>query len=251
MTGASAPPPGYTALRGPHAEGVARADLAVAAEAVLAAGRTLHQWAAEQPGARAMHGRGVLWAVSLGGVAAVVRHSRHGGLLAPITRDLYAAPTRAPGELAIALALAERQVPTPAVLAYATYPAPFGLRRADVVTEELGGGEDLLAALARADAAEREGSLVPAVGELLAALKRAGAWHPDLNLKNILLTTHPPRVHRAHVLDVDVVQLGTRGNEGFARLNLERLMRSAIKRRREMRSPVTANDLHAWTRAIA
>ena len=251
MTDAVAPPPGYAALRGPHAEGAARLDIVSAVDAILATGQTLHQWAAAQPGTRAMHGRGVLWALPLGGLATVVRHVWHGGMFAPLTRDLHVSPTRAPGELALALALSQRKVPTPDVLAYATYRAPFGLRRADVVTAELVGGEDLLAALIRADAAEREGSLVPAVGELLAALKAAGAWHPDLNLKNILLTAVPPRVHKAFVLDVDVVRLGTPGDAGFAQRNLDRLVRSAVKRRREMRSPVTGNDLRAWSRAIA
>ena len=250
MTGGVALPPGYSALRTPQAAGAARADVAAALERILGNPQTLHEWAATQPGARPMQGRGIQWAVPVAGIPAVVRHSRHGGWLAPITRDLFSPPSRAPRELVTSHALRQRGVPTPDVLGYAVYAAPFGLVRADVITSELVGGEDLLAALARADAAEREGSLVPAVGELLAALKQAGAWHPDLNLKNILLTPLASRAHRAWVLDVDVVELANPGNAGYARMNLERLMRSAIKRRGEMRSPLTATDAAAWHKAI-
>ncbi|MBI2795927.1 MAG: hypothetical protein HYX65_04390 [Gemmatimonadetes bacterium] len=250
MTGSVALPPGVSALRAAHATGAARDDLAGPVAAILETGRTLHAWAGSQSGARPMHGRGVLWAVPIAGLRAVVRHSRHGGWLAPVTRDLFRAPSRAPHEMATSRELQRRGVPTPDLLAWASYPAPLGLVRADVVTLELTGGEDLLTALGRADPAEREGSLVPAVGELLAALRKAGAWHPDLNLKNVLLTPVAPRAHKAWVLDVDVVQLGAPGNEGYARLNLERLLRSAIKRRREMRSPITSADVAAWTRAI-
>lgn len=250
MTGSAALPPGFSALRAAHARGAARHDLAATLGTILDSGLTLHGWAAAEPAARAMQGRGVQWAVSVAGVAAVVRHSRHGGWLAPLTRDLFSAPSRAPQELASAQELQRRGVPTPDVLGFAVYPAPFGLVRADVVTGELADGEDLLVALRRADAAEREGSLVPAVGELLAALRKAGVWHPDLNLKNVLLTPVSPRAHKAWVLDVDVVQFGTPGNAGYARLNLERLMRSAIKRRNEMRSPITSADVAAWSRAI-
>ena len=50
------------------------------------------------------------------------RRNRHGGLFAPLTGDLFLSPTRAPYELAASLNLLSVGVPTPAILAYATYP---------------------------------------------------------------------------------------------------------------------------------
>lgn len=253
MTGQAPLPDGYVRV-GPagSTDAVARVDVADAIGRVLATGHTLHQWAATQPGATSLRGRGISWAVAIPGTAlrGVVRHSRHGGLLAPLTGDLFAAPARAPRELAASRQLAQAGVPTPEVLAYAIYAAPFGLRRADVVTREITGGEDLLAALARADVQERDSSLVPAVAELLAALARAGAWHPDLNLKNVLVTPLAPHAHRAWVLDVDVVVFGQPGDLDLATRNLTRLERSARKLAPQLRSPLSPLDFAALTRAV-
>lgn len=253
MTGRAPLPDGYVRV-GPAGtiDAVARADMADVIASALATGRTLHEWAAAQPGATALRGRGISWAVAMPGTTlrGVVRHSRHGGLLAPITRDLFQPPTRAPRELVTSRQLAASGVATPDVLAYATYPALFGFRRADVVTREIADGEDLLAALVRADAQERDSSLVPAVAELLVALARAGAWHPDLNLKNVLVTPLPPRAHRAWVLDVDVVEFGEPGDLDLATRNLARLERSARKLAPQLRSPLSPLDFLALTRAV-
>jgi hypothetical protein len=253
VTGRAPIPDGYVRV-GPSGttDAVARADIADAIAAILGTGHRLHDWASTQPGAGALRGRGISWSVALPGTTLriVVRHSRHGGLLAPITRDLFAAPTRAPRELETSRQLAAAGVLTPEVLAYAVYDAPLGLRRADVVTREIAGGEDLLAALVRADVQERDSSLVPAVAELLAALARAGAWHPDLNLKNVLVTPIAPRAHRAWVLDVDVVSFGTPGDLDLAVRNLTRLERSARKLAPQLRSPLSPLDFLALTRAV-
>src|SRR5512132_1118280 len=82
------------------AEVVARATEARAIREALAGG-TLHEWAARQPGARALVGRDTVYAVELPattadggpGTRVVVRHARHGGLLAPLTGDRFLAPT--------------------------------------------------------------------------------------------------------------------------------------------------------------
>ena len=59
----------------------------------------------------------------MSGTRAVVRHNRHGGLFAPVTRDLFLPPTRAPHELRTALRLTALGVPTPPVLMYGVEPA--------------------------------------------------------------------------------------------------------------------------------
>ena len=230
--------------------GVTGMALASAADAIVAAIRehgTLHGWAATQPGRRAMHGRGVAWAVKLpgwgdaDGLRVVVRHSRHGGLLAPITGDLFLPPTRAPAELTAALRLAAAGVPTPLVVAYATYAAPLPpFRRSDVATAEIENGHDLPAALAHWPT-ERD-AIVLAVARLITALTNAGARHPDLNVKNILLTLDgmdDAGSHRAlaHVLDVDRVSFSGTGDERVTQANLQRFTHSA-RRWRERRGPL-------------
>ena len=135
-------PGGYERQLHPHAVAVARSDIAAAIRQALIAPNgkhtTLHEFAAAQAGARALRGRATAYAVALaGGLRVVVRHNRHGGLLASLTGDRFIAPTRAPQELAISLELVRRGVPTPAVVAYALYPPGALLQRSDVATEEI------------------------------------------------------------------------------------------------------------------
>jgi 3-deoxy-D-manno-octulosonic acid kinase len=215
------------------AEVVALAGAADAVAAALAAAGTLYGYAARQPGARALQGRAPVYAAALphGAARVVVRHSRHGGLLAPLTGDRFLRPTRAPLELAAAVRLAGAGVPTPEVVAYALYPAGPLLRRADVATREVTNARDLGDLLAEA-AGEAAGTptWVAPVAARLAALARAGAHHPDLNVKNVLLARRGDRL-TAYVLDVDRVRFGDLGDPGVAAANAARLARSARKRR--------------------
>lgn len=204
----------------------AREDVAEAVARALAAEGTLHRWASLQPGRRALQGRGVAWSVPLplpGGPRAVVRHNRHGGLLARLTGDRFLTPTRAPSELAISLRLGAAGVPTPAVLAYALYPAGPLLRRADVASLEIEDGGDLPWALGRWPGSR--GALLAATARLIAQLTRAGARHPDLNVKNILLAVDD-RDARAYVLDVDRVLFGAPDDPRITEANLDRFARS-------------------------
>jgi hypothetical protein len=118
--GGAAPPPGYVRGRRGVAELVARADVAAAIETALATSGTLYDYAARHPAARAFQGRAPAYAAPLpgGGLPVVVRHSWHGGLLAPLTGDRFLRPTRAGAELAAAVRLAESGVPTPELVAY-------------------------------------------------------------------------------------------------------------------------------------
>jgi 3-deoxy-D-manno-octulosonic acid kinase len=203
---------------------------------------TLHAWAAAQPGARALQGRGVAWAVRVGVTSVVVRHSRHGGLLAPITGDVFVSPSRAPRELAVASQLAAAGVPTPAVLAFATYVAAGPLCRADVVTAYVD-GVDLPAAWQSADAAGRD-AILAAVAELVARMRVAGAVHEDFNVKNVLVTG-AGAAREAVLLDVDRVVFVPPGHPGGTRRNLARLQRSVAKWRERHGLDV---DAAAWER---
>jgi hypothetical protein len=185
-------------------------------------------------------GRGPAYAIRLPHTAlrVVVRHNRHGGLLAPLTGDRFLAPTNAPLELALAMRLAAAGVSTPAVIGYAVYGTRI-LRRADVVTEEVGSATDLGAVLVTGTADERSRAWRLTYA-LLQSLARAGARHHDLNAKNILI---PSTGDSALVLDVDRVVFGEPGDPSIARGNADRLARSARKFRSLYGATVSEADV--------
>ena len=241
MTGA---PAGYTRFLQGSADVVA---LGACAEAVRRAvgARSLYDYAATHPNRRELRGRGVAYAVPLpdGETRVVVRHSRHGGLLAPVTGDRFLPPTRAPHELRTALRLAEAHVPTPEVIAYATYPAGAMFRRSDVATREVVGGKDLGDVLARGGDGEARTKALGATAELLRALERAGARHPDLNVTNVLIVATDGLPPRALVLDVDRVVFGQRGDVRIGAANVRRLLRSVHKLRANGRITISDEEL--------
>ena len=226
-TEANATPDGYLRFTAGKGLVVARPWAAKALREVVEV-ETLHDWAAAQPGRDVMQGRGACYGVMLPAGAedspatpVVVRRNRHGGLLRVLTGELFLAPTRAPLELSNSLRLTAAGIPTPEVVAYALYPALGSLVRCDVMTRRLPAGADLPQAWCGADPVARDGMLRGVAG-LLRALAACGAWHPDLNLKNIYLSGET-----AYLLDVDRV-LFCPGEDVAAR-NLGRLARSARK----------------------
>lgn len=201
---------------------------AASAVAIALAAGTLHEWAAQQPLREEMRGRGVIYSVNLPTIPAtpvVVRRNRHGGLLHVLTGEYFLAPTRAPLELATSLRLSAAGVPTPEVIAYAIYPAAGIFARSDVMTRRLPEGDDLPAAWSKANKADHE-LMLAAVSRLLVALARAGAWHADLNLKNIYIAGNGVDL-TAYLLDVDRVTFP--GGGDVASRNFRRLARSARK----------------------
>lgn len=225
------PPAGYMRVSVNGRQAVACAWAAPAIRTILAAG-TLHDWAASQPGHDTMHGRGVNYGVMLPAgqesgesTPVVVRRNRHGGLLRQITGEYFRPPTRAPLELANALRLTAAGVNTPELIAYALYPAFMHLVRCDVVTRRLPPGADFPDAWRTADQPTRE-ALLEAVATLMRSLARAGAWHADLNLKNIYIAGQGESLTPS-LLDVDRVTFP--GGNDIADRNFSRLARSARK----------------------
>jgi len=237
-------PAGYTRFALSGADVVA---LGTCADAVRRAfgNRSLYDYAASHPARRELRGRGAAYAVPLpdGTTRVVVRHSRHGGLLAPVTGDRFLPPTRAPRELDTALRLATAGVPTPEVIAYATYPAGGPFRRSDVATREIVGGRDLSDMLATGKRTGDVTAILDATAELLRALARAGARHPDLNIANVLIVHDGTAGFRALVLDVDRVTFETPHDRRVAEANVGRLLRSARKMRSQGRIAVTDEEL--------
>ena len=226
-------PAGYVRVVAGRCWAVVHADHRADAEAMLAEG-TLYEAAARDLAARRFTGRGVAYAIALPatGARAVVRHNRHGGFLAPLTRDLFLPPTRAPYELATSLRLAERGVRTPPVLMYGVHRVAPLVRRSDVVTREVIGGRDLSTFMMPDAAASEREEAWAAARELVLALDAAGARHHDLNVKNILLAPGA-RALEAWVLDVDRVVFGEPHARGIRAGNVGRLLRSARKWREQ------------------
>jgi hypothetical protein len=231
MVGAT--PAGYVRVTAGRCSVVVREELASDAKALLAEG-TLYEAAARDLGARTLQGRGTSYAIALpvSGTRAVVRRNRHGGLFAPITRDLFLAPTRAPYELEVALRLMKLGVRTPRVLMYGVESRHGIFQRAEVVTEEIGNSRDLATYMhAGEDEGARERAW-SATRALVRALNAAGARHHDLNVKNILIAPGTKGLV-AWVLDVDRVEFGKPDEASVREGNAARLLRSARKWRDE------------------
>ena len=194
--------------------------------------QSLYSWASQQPDAQDLGGRIPAYSVLLPGQErrVVVRHSHHGGLLGRLQGDLFLPPTRAPYELLISHLLAGLGVRTPLVVAIAVYPVKRLFRRSDVVSLELP-GRDLGKALRdQPDADVRRGWL-DSIAALIRALTSIGAWHPDLNVGNVLLVETGPSAWDAYVLDIDRLQFAPPSDPTVRDANLDRLERSVRKLR--------------------
>ncbi len=190
---------------------------------------TVYEWAATHPARRELSGRRPAYAVPLPNneeVTVVVRHSEHGGMLRTVTRDLFRAP-RAARELRISWTLRHVGIATPRVLGYAQYPIAGGvLWRADVVTREVPASKDLGTLLSITDGNVDHRPALDATITLLRRLARTWAYHPDLNVKNVLISTEADESITANVLDVDTLRFAEKNAEW---MNVARLLRSARK----------------------
>lgn len=229
MTGTVAVPAGMVRVHSGPRTAVVRPAFAADARALLAS-ESLYDAAAGTAGARRLQGRGAVYGIPLpvSGVRVVVRRNRHGGLLAPLTRDYFLPPTRAPRELAISDRLRALGVPTPEVVMYGLTPAFFPMQRVDVVTRDLGDGRDLGALMMPDVPPPLRHAAWAAARALVARLCHAGVRHHDLNVKNIFITAGDGG-GTAFLLDVDRATFGRPGDVRIHRANVARLRRSAQK----------------------
>jgi 3-deoxy-D-manno-octulosonic acid kinase len=209
---------------------------------------TLYDWASNHPERHMLTGRVPAYSVPIpdGEQRVVIRHAHHGGLLGSLRGDLFFPPTRAPYELLASYILASTGVRTPQVLAFAVYRAGWLLRRADFVTLAVPGVDLGTALLKNPSETERRAWLAP-LGDLVRALTRAGAWHPDLNVRNILLVAAPDGAAAgttAFVLDIDRVRFSPAGDPTVRDANIQRLERSVRKFRTLHGSGFDEEELH-------
>ena len=241
---AATPPAGFVSFEVASTHVVCAVRLADTAREILNSG-SLYDYARAHTAARSLAGRGVAYAIPLttpgSADCAVVRHNRHGGLLASLTRDLFRWPSRAPLELETSLRLTNAGVATPTFAGYALYPAALGFCRADVMTFEVPSSRDLSAAIMSPDAACRAAA-IRATAHLIGSLAAAGARHHDLNVKNVLLRKPADGQLDALVLDVDRVTFST-DRAAVLEANLARLLRSARKWQATYGAPITDSEL--------
>jgi hypothetical protein len=223
--------PGYARLTARGVRGLAVESCSERLQAILEM-EPLYDYAARQPGAREFTGRATAYAIQLGDCGRiVVRHAMRGGWLGKTGTDLFLPPTRGLRELVNSLRLRLAGVPTPEVVAIVTYRAGPLFRRSDVATREIESSHDLTVVLREMpEGADRDSCLV-AVGVLLSKLAAAGAHHPDLNARNVLITWDAGVGALAHVLDVDRIRFNVAGDPMVARANADRLERSLRKLR--------------------
>lgn len=197
------------------------------ADAALAAPETL----AEAPGDARASGRGALRAIEAGGGARLlVRHYRRGGLLGPVLGDRYlrCGPSRPEAELIVTEYLRARGVRVPRIAAALVRPAGPCAYRGDLFVLEEPGARDFAAFLRSAPPAREKREALRSAAREARRLHDAGVVHPDLNVKNLLLTASG----EAMILDFDRASVPEPGRPlppaPRARALL-RLLRSAAK----------------------
>ncbi len=235
------PPPGYLRWRQGAHEVVALESVADLVRAALEAYPTLHAWAAAHSEREIDSGRGALHVAALGATRAAVRHYRRGGWMGPLLGDRYLdRPPRPFVELSVSEALRSAGIATPRVMAAATTDAAVGYR-ADLATEWMQGGHDLIALLRPgAYPPEDRARALGAAGREVGRAHAAGLDHPDLNVTN-LFVRHDGESWSAALLDLDRARLEP-GHPARGERNLARLRRSIDKTVRAGRISWTEAD---------
>ena len=241
--------PGYDRLSVDGVRGVSLPEAAQLLTEIIRS-TTVYDHARTTPDARRLEGRAPVFAIELEGVGfVVVKRSMRGGWAAKITADRFLPPTRGLRELVNSVRLRAAGVRAPELVAFVTYPAGRLLRRCDVITREIPDAYDLAEVFTTKLEERDTREVLEAVATLVVDLTRAGAHHPDLNLKNILVSRSPEtRVLLAHLIDVDRVRFNLSGSPLVTAANMDRLLRSLRKWMGADRITLTEPDL-AWLQA--
>ena len=231
---------GYEARSDVHSEGFVWSAGADWLAETLAGGNTLHGWAAEHEHAVSFTGRGTVHAVPAPTLGPdrrdhwAVRHYRRGGAVARYLDDRYVAAgdSRPIRELSASVEARKRGVPTPAVVAGATYSAGM-FYRADLATELIPDAESLRDLLfGNSDSQIDAEKALHVAGKVVRRLEDTRVLHLDVNAGNVLLRVHLAETE-AHVIDLDrcnIVTPAAPGPHHFMRERLERSLRGLADR---------------------
>lgn len=192
------------------------------------AGLPLGKVAGRHPESRRFSGRGTVVSAPFAGLGTVIlRPCVHGGLWGRLVRDLYPGSSRVRREILRSERLTQMGIPTPRIQAALFYPVG-PLFRMEVATSFIQGGRDLNDLLSSRPLASQRLRIFSAVRKLFEQLQRHGIRHPDLNARNILLSSGAGS-WSAWLLDVDAVRFGDPASPAVDTANRHRLLRSLLK----------------------
>ena len=206
-------------------------------------------------GAAPYSGRGKVLRLSMGPMGdscAVVRHYERGGLVRHLLGDFYFGPTRFFQEARVSEWAKDHSVPTAQVLAVRSERKGLFLHRGDLITREIEGSEDMDRYLRAVQRNENPGTyrrkeVIRSVALLLQRMHRAGLYHADLNLKNIVIQTTEEGVN-SYVIDLDRAKVIQPLNSRMRIRNLVRLYRS-VDKQGYLEQLVGVRDLMRFVRA--
>jgi tRNA A-37 threonylcarbamoyl transferase component Bud32 len=177
------------------------------------------------------YGRGRLMRITLPDSGnALVRPYRHGGLFRWITGTLFCTwPARPFCELAVTQEIKRRGVPTVDVIAAVVEKSWGPFYRGWLVSRELTDARDLWLVLKDGVSEETTNRLLQAVAGAIRHMHDGGIYHPDLNVKNILVRAEK-NAYQIYLIDFDKARLYPgRISSLHASRNLRRLLRSVQK----------------------
>ena len=177
----------------------------------------------------------------------MTRHYQRGGAIRHLLGDRYLGSERFFNEVRTAEEARAAGVSTSEVLALRTEKQGCDFYRADLMTLEIQGALDLDGHLCSVrdkaesiDVAKKREALV-CVANVLHDMHRAGMFHADLNMKNILLEFAPTGA-RAYVIDLDRARFFRPLSRQRRVNNLRRLYRS-LEKLGHMGKGITDRDL--------
>lgn len=224
---------------------------------------TLHAAAGGHPEVKQLQGRGKVFSIpspldtpatgkraNQSAAPWVVRHYFRGGAVSSLLGDRYlrlGAP-RPYRELRASERTRSEGVSTPRVIAALVYPTLL-FYRGDLVTEEIRETKELAEVLFGAPRSS-EGERVQALRSAVALIDRLASrriFHPDLNVKNLLLGPNEQGLE-AHVLDLDRVSFGVGGADKRMKARLARSIRKWEGSTGLPLSSAEEDMLRSWTR---
>ena len=244
-------PPGYQDRASGRTSIFAWEGAADWAEATLGNGTTLHAWAAQQPEAKPLLGRGTAFAVNApvagpdGEPRWVVRRYHRGGLMAPLLGDRYlrARVPRPVRELWATVEARARGVPAPAVVAGGIHPrGPF--YRGELVTEAIRDARTLEAFIFGGSGVDDASELLRLAGRLILTMEKSLVLHVDLNAANVLFVRERES-EGAKVVDLDGCIVFPLDAKPFGELMRKRLERSLRKLSRRHGRPIKEREWDA------
>jgi tRNA A-37 threonylcarbamoyl transferase component Bud32 len=167
---------------------------------------------------------------------ALVRRYVRGGVLGRFLKGKYLnwGKPRPLKELEASEFARSRGIPTPEILATAVERSSPLFYKGAIAVREISPSEDLQTVLLRTDqssasgAPVEKGKIAASLGRLIAKMHKAGIYHADLHLKNILLSGKGAD-GEIYLLDLDAARIYNPLSDFRKCMNLLRLLRSAEK----------------------